>query len=416
MKAIRDTLTVAGKELQVLIRDRGSLVVLFLLPLVLASIFGSINVAVIGEESGEEALSLPVYVVNLDEGAYGEQVTAALESVDVLDVNTTLPLQEANQLVADGKGIAAIVIPAEFSAKVDAYEPTEVQVIVDPIKEQYGSIMTGVVNQVVAPVVVQGELQYGIRSVMERSGLYEDISAELRQATEAQTMGAVMTQLQRMQDRPWIAVKTEDPAGVEAEGPWNPFTYTMPGFSVMFAFFLVGTVAQTIWLEKEQGSMRRLLASPISRGAILAGKIVAYMLVVCLQFLVLFTVGSAVFHMPLGDSLAGLVLLTVGTALTAAGLGVLVAALARSSRQADSLGSLLAFLLAAVGGCIYPLYKMGGFVGLLPRLVPQGQAMIGFAKLLTEGAGALQVLPQVGVLLGMAVLFFLIGLWRFRYE
>jgi len=416
MSFVRDALTVAGKELQVLVKDRGGLAVLFLLPLVLASIFGSINVAMIGSESGEEALSLPVYVVNLDEGAYGEQVMTALEGIEVLDVNTTLPLQEANQMVADSMGIAAVVIPEDFSAKVDAYEPTRVQVIVDPTKEQYGSIMTGVVNQVVAPVVVQGELQYGIRSVIDRSGTLGEAEAELRQAIEAQTMGAVMTQLQRMQDRPWIAVRSEDPEGVEAEGPWNPFTYTMPGFSVMFAFFLVGTVAQTIWLEKELGSMRRLLASPISRAAILGGKILAYMLVVCLQFLVLFTVGSVVFHMPLGDSPTALVLLVVGTALTAAGLGVLVAALARSSRQADSLGSLLAFLLAAVGGCIYPLYKMGGFVGVLPRLVPQGQAMIGFTKLLADGAGALQVLPQVGILVGMAVLFFLIGLWRFRYD
>jgi ABC-2 type transport system permease protein len=418
MNALRDTLAVAGKELQVFFKDRGSLAVLFLLPLVLATIFGSLNVAVIGSEGGEgeEAMSLPVYVVNLDDGPYGEQVTAILEGIDVLDVSPSLSVEEANRWVADREGIAAIVIPAGFSAGVDGHEPGHVQVIVDPTQEQYGAIVTGIMNEVVAPVIVQGEIQYGIRSVMDASGLFANASDELRRATEAQTMGAIMTQLQRMQDRPWIAVRAEDPEGIEAKGDWNPFTYTMPGFSVMFAFFLVGSVAQTIWLEKEVGSFRRLLAAPIQRGAVVGGKILAYVLIVCLQVLVLFTVGSAAFDMPLGDSPMGLVLLTLATALTSSGMGILVATLTGSSRQADTLGSLLAFLLAAVGGCIYPLYHLKGFVSILPRLVPQGHAMIGFNKLLNEGAGVIQVLPQIGVLLGMATVFFLVGTWRFKFD
>jgi len=410
MNAIRNTLAVAGKELSVFFKDRGTLAVLFLLPLVLASVFGSINLAFTGGDEGEETLSLPVAVVNLDDGTYGEQVTSVLKSIDVLDVNTSLPVAVANQRVADGANIAAIVIPADFSAQVDAYEPSTVQVIVDPTREQYGSIVAGIMNEVLSPVVLQGEIQYGIRSVMDASRLFEEMDDELRRATAAQTMGVIMTQLQRMRADPWIAV------GIEAQGPWNPMSYNVPAFAVMFAFFLVGAIAQTIWLEKEQGTFRRLLAAPLQRGAIIGGKILANVLVVCLQFLVLFTVGSVAFDMPLGDSLPGLVLLTLATALTSAGLGILVAALTKSSRQADSLGTLLAFILAGLGGCIFPLYQMEGFIGLLPRLVPQGQALIGFSRLLNEGAGVIDLLPQIGVLFGMSGLFFLIGMWRFRFD
>ncbi|HUW12630.1 MAG TPA: ABC transporter permease [Anaerolineae bacterium] len=416
MNAITNTLAVAGKELRVYLKDRGTLAVLFLLPVVLASVFGSISQSFTGGDEGGETMSFPVALINLDDGAYGEQVTTVLKSIDVMDVNASLPLAVANQRVADGALVAAIVIPADFSARVDGYEPSTVQVIVDPTREQFGSIVAGIMSDVLSPVVLQGEIQYGIRAVMARSGSFEKVDEELRRATEAQTLGVIMTQLQRLQSDPWIAVRSEDPEGIEPQGPWNPMSYNVPAFSVMFAFFLVGAIAQTLWLEKEVGTFRRLLAAPIPQGAIIGGKVVANVLIVFLQFLVLFTVGNLAFKMPLGDSLLGLGLLTLATALTAAGLGILVAALTKSSRQADSLGTVLGFVLGGLGGCIFPLYQMEGFIGFLPRLVPQGQALIGFSRLLNEGAGVIELLPQIGVLCGMAGLFFLIGVWRFRFD
>jgi ABC-2 type transport system permease protein len=416
MNAIRNTLAVAGKELLVLFKDRGWLAVLFLLPLVLASIMGSMVAAFSGDGEGGQTMSLPLAVVNQDAGVYGEQVTAALKSIDVLDVATWLPLGVANQRVADGDRAAAVVIPADFSARVDGYEPSTVEVIVDPTRQQFGSIVAGIMNEVFSPVVLQGEIKYGIRSVMDASGLFEEMDDELRRATEAQTMGAIMTQLQRQQADPWIAVETEGPEGVEAQGPLNPMGYNVPAFSVMFAFFLVGAIAQTIWVEKEQGTFRRLLAAPLQRGAIIGGKVLSNVLVVCLQFLVLFTVGSVAFDMPLGRSPLGLVLLVLATAVTSAGLGILVAAFSKSSRQADSLGVMLGFILGGLGGCVYPLFNLEGFIGFIPRLIPQGQALIGFTNLLLGRADLMELLPQIGILFGMGALFFVIGLWRFRYD
>jgi hypothetical protein len=64
---------------------------------------------------------------------------------------------------SNGDALAAVVIPADFSTRVDAYEPSRIQVIVDPTQEQYASIITGIMNEVVGPVVLPGEIQYGIQ-------------------------------------------------------------------------------------------------------------------------------------------------------------------------------------------------------------------------------------------------------------
>jgi hypothetical protein len=97
-------------------------------------------------------------------------------------------------------------------------------------------------------------------------------------------------------------------------------------FAVMFAFFLLPTMGQSILREKEQGSLRRLLAAPLPRSAIIAGLILTYTLIVFLQVLFLFGVGKLVFNISLGPSLLGLFLICM--VFAAAGQQVFQSALA----------------------------------------------------------------------------------------
>ncbi len=414
---LRNVIAVARKELLVISKDRGSLMVLFLLPLVLASVFGSINQAAVSAVEGDESLAIPAIVVNLDEGSYGEQAVRTLEGISALDLRPLASVDEAEARVSQGEALAAVILPADLSANVDAYVPSTVRVVVDPAQAAYGAIITGMMSEVLAPVALQGELRYGIHAVVDRSGVLKEASPAQAAAMEAQTLGAIMTRLQEMQQSPWIDVRAETPEGLASQGPWNPFAYTIPSFSVMFAFFLVGTVGQSIWLEREQGSLRRLLAGPVRAWEIIAGKIVAYMLVICLQAVVLFSVGALVFSMPLGKSFAGLAVLTIALALVSTSLGALISTLAKSSRQADGAGVIISFILAAIGGCIgYPLYLMGGAIGSISRLTPHAQALLGYSAIMNEGAGWLDVLPRAGILAAMGLVLLAVASSRLRYE
>ena len=188
----------------------------------------------------------------------------------------------------------------------------------------------------------------------------------------------------------------------------------------MFIYFIVGMSGGTLLAEREAGTLRRLLTAPIPRGAILAGKMLAYMLLACLQVVVVFAVARLVFGTPLGKSPLGLVVLTLVVAFNAAALGMLVAAIAKTAKQADGIGVILAFVLAGLGGALAmtptPIYRAGGFIGIISSLTPQNHAVEGYYKLMAENASFIQVLPQMGILLGMGIVFFLIALWRFRFD
>ncbi len=413
----RNVLTMAGKELMILWKDRGSLMVLFLLPVVLSSVFGSISSSAGGATEGSDALHIPAFVVNLDQGAYGAQVLNALEGIDALDVEKVADEATAQERVLSGEALAAVILPADLSANVNAYLPSTVRVVVDPAQATYGTIITGILNAVLEPIALQGELRYGIRAVIDAAGAFEGADAEFLAGVESMTLGAIMTRLQEIQQSPWIVVRAETPDGLAAREPANAFSYTVPMLYVMFSFFLMGTIGQSLWIEREQGSLRRLLAGPMRRWQIIAGKILAYMLVICLQAVVLFAIGNLVFHMPLGNSPLGLALLTVSLSLVSTSLGTLIASFSRTSRQADGAGTLLAFILAAIGGCIgYPLYLLEGPVGFISRLTPHAHALMGYTAIMTEGASASDALPQVGILLAMGTVLLVVASRRLRYD
>ena len=419
MNIIFHTLSVAWKEIQLIIQDRGSLAVLFLLPLLFSSLYGSINLQM---NSGDDPIiSLDVILVNQDEGTFGQEIAKGIEGIKELNVETFYLVADAEQQVAKGEATAAIVIPADFTQKIDAYTPTAIDIIVDPAQPESTSIVTGIMNQVVTEVTIWGEVQYGIRTLLDESGQLAGASAQERRAIEAQSLGTIMTQLNEMRRTPTIVVASEDLEGAKIKGGITVyFALMFPGITVMFVFFIVGGVAASLLTERETGTLRRLLAGPIPRGAIIAGKMMAYMLLVCLQVVVLFSVASIFFDMPLGKSPVALVLLTLALALAATAMGMLVAALSRTSQQADNIGTVLGFVLAGIGGCIAmtptPITRSEGFMGILSKLTPHAHAVEAYYRLMGENATLVQMLPEIGILLAMGVAFFLIAAWRFKFE
>jgi ABC-2 type transport system permease protein len=423
MNPVSHTLTVAWKEIQLLARDRGLLAVLFLLPLLFSSLYGTFNIRM--ARGGRDAvISLDICLVNQDGGVFGEEITKALKSINELNVKTFDTAADAERRVAEGRATAAVVIPAGFSADIDAYTPATIQLIVDPAQPESTSIVNGIMNQVVAEVTIWGEVQYGVRTVLDGSGLLAGATAEQQRAVGAQTLGVIMTQLSEMRRTPAIVVASEDREGVDMERTIEGilrafFAFLFPAITVMFVFFIVGSAAASLLTERETGTLRRLLAGPISRGAIIAGKMLAYVLLVCLQVAVIFGVGSIFYNMPLGVSPVGLVLLTVIVALVATAMGMLVAALAKTPKQANDVSTVLGFVLAGIAGFMGgsgPAVRSEGFISVLSKLTPHAHASEAYYRLMAENGTLIDVLPQMGILLAMGFVFFLVAVWRLKFK
>jgi len=418
MTMVRATLAITWKELQVTLRDRGLLAILFLLPLIFASMFSLSQQGALDEATGAAPFTVDVFLVNEDDGPYGQQVADTLRQVAMLKVEELDSAEEADVRVGNGERTAAIIIPADFSAGIDAYQPTNLDVVVDPVQQAVAGVVVGLANFAASPVATEGELLHGTRSFLDQTGVLDGASAELVKAVEAQTVGAIMTQLQAMQSDPPIAVVGE--RLVEDQEPINLIDSFMPAFAVMFAFFLVGHIGQTFHRERDEGTFRRLLASPLSRASIIAGPMVAFMVIVVLQVVFLFGIGAGLFKLQIGNSLAGLLVVSVALGLVVSAFGLMLGVLTRTGKQADTLGTLVAFVLPFVSGIfpmnsLEPSYLSGGVLGTIGSWIPHMHAAEGF-RLVMTGEGTVEtVLVQVGALLAFAVVFFAIAGRRLRF-
>ncbi|HEX9090547.1 MAG TPA: ABC transporter permease, partial [Anaerolineales bacterium] len=139
MNSIYYTLAVAWKEIQVISRERAWLVILFLLPLMIGGFMGGGNLAMAGSQT--DVILLKVGLVNLDSGVFGREMSKVFQSIEVLEATNYSDVVTAEEPVVKGKASAAIIIPADFSQKIDAYTPTTVEVIVDPAEPEGANIV-----------------------------------------------------------------------------------------------------------------------------------------------------------------------------------------------------------------------------------------------------------------------------------
>jgi ABC-2 type transport system permease protein len=190
------------------------------------------------------------------------------------------------------------------------------------------------------------------------------------------------------------------------------FQAHIPGFSLMFVFFLATNLAVALVDERQAGTLRRLLVTPASRGAILLGKLLPYFLLAIVQFVVLFSVCNAVFGVEMGDAPLALGVVMVCAAASVAGLGIMIAALAKTKGQADRVPTMVIIAMAIVSGCIGPHITVPG----IKYATPHYWALLGFQNVMVRGMGFSGVLLPCGVLLAFAVVFFIIGVRRFRFE
>jgi ABC-2 type transport system permease protein len=116
-------------------------------------------------------------------------------------------------------------------------------------------------------------------------------------------------------------------------------------------------------------------------------------------------------HAPLA-----LLLVMLTSALAAAALGPMLGTFVKTEGQANGLSILIGMVMALLGGCWYPIELFPPLMRMAAKALPTYWAMTGFLNIAVRGQELSGVLFESAVLLGFALVFFVIGVWRFRYE
>ena len=121
-------------------------------------------------------------------------------------------------------------------------------------------------------------------------------------------------------------------------------------------------------------------------------------------------------RLAIGTHPFALLAITVAASFAASGLGLLIAALAKTTEQIGGIGSMLVVTMAALGGVMVPRVAMPQSMQNVGLLTPHAWALMAYQDVLVKGGGLMTVLPAVGGLLGFASLFFAVAIVRFRWD
>ncbi len=185
--------------------------------------------------------------------------------------------------------------------------------IVDPAREQMAGIVLGQVRAATAPMLIDAEVERGVRSAFNTApdtfGIDEQELADagidlatVQKFLTAAIKGVVSSQVQDAMENPLVGIERQ-PAkeGVPAVSP-TVFDYFVPGYSVFFAFFLMGLMAEAVYNERVSGTVRRLLVQPTPRFLLLLGKALPYALIAMLQVVVVMAASTLLFGYDLGEA------------------------------------------------------------------------------------------------------------------
>lgn len=413
-----NALNIALKDFQIFLKDRGAVINLFLLPMVFILVLSTAMQGLIG---GDEDSLITLPVVNLDpDGEAAQALIDALNEAGGIKVRL-YDQAEAQALLEDLEIERVLTIPPNFTVDVAAGRPVTLRLVSHPdANETTTESVLRVVNGVGRGMSLQTQL---IASLEQMGAMLAASPPEFQVFTAEKNVAQAQSQFERSRTAPLVAVEQTQPENLsERVTEPNAVQQNVPGYTIIFVFLTAQATAFSIYTEKKQGSFRRLLAAPMSKAALLAGKMIPNFVTGLIQIVVIF--GASVFVLPmigldrltLGDDPLALVLVSLLVALCSTSLGILIAAIARTEGQIGGLGILALWTMGAVGGCLFPPFLLGGLLDTVGKVVPHYWAIQAYQDLIVRGRGLADVTTEMLALLVFTGVFFAIGLWRFEFD
>ncbi|HSJ00559.1 MAG TPA: ABC transporter permease [Patescibacteria group bacterium] len=190
------------------------------------------------------------------------------------------------------------------------------------------------------------------------------------------------------------------------------FALGAQGQLVLFAFLTSLTGAAQLIVSRQLGVSRRMLATPTSVGTILLGEALGRFAVALFQAVFIVAATALIFGVVWGDPL-GATVLVMAFSLVAAGVAMLIGAVANNAEQAGSIGVFAGLGVAAIGGSMVPPEIFPEPMATISWFTPHRWALDGFRELIV-GADLVDILPQLGVLFGLAAIVLALATWRLR--
>lgn len=351
------------KEFRHIFRDKRTMLILLVMPVVLIVLFGF----AITTEVKDSRVAVLDWSKDEATARIRERIAASRYFTIVAEADDVATLES---LFRSGQIDVAVVFGESFSGELRPGGQPSVQLLVDGTEPNQAAIRTGYMQQVLASFV---------QEQAEGSGVY---------------LSFRITPVVRTLYNP------------QGKSEYN-FVPGVIGLVLMLICVMMTSIA--IVREKETGTMEVLLASPLSPLCIVLAKLVPYFAISCLNLATILLLSVTMLHIPIAGSLPGFIAVSLLYVLVALFLGLFISTVVGSQLAAMLLSLLVIIPTIYLSGILFPVESMPAALQWLSVIVPTRWYVDIARRLMIQGVAfhyvwreTLVLLLMAGVLLGVA--------------
>ena len=386
------------KEIQLLKRDSGGIVIIFLMPLLLI-----ITITLIQDSTFKnlEGSKIPIIFIDNDKSEVSKVIKKELETSKTFELVTDYNEKSAEKAVFTGDYQMAIVIPENLTKDLNSNIDSKVQTVVSSFGLEINSTST----KAVASKTKDIHLYYDpATNAGFKNSVMNAINKMVFEIENKKIYKAFQDQLgttEDLENKSLITFKEITPNKGDKELMPNSVQHNVPAWALFAIFFIVVPLSINLVKEKSQGTSVRVRVSPTPYYIHILGKTFTYLIICVIQFLLMVAVGIWLF--PLMDlpqfdvsgKMFHLLIVTLFAGLAAIGFGVLIGTMSNTQEQSAPFGATSVVVLAAIGGIWVPVFLMPEFMQKIAQFSPMNWGLNAYYDIILRNSGISEIAKEL---------------------
>lgn len=394
--------TIALKDLKLFFSDKKSVIITFILPILLISLFAF---AFGGIGSANEPRKIDLLITDLDNTKESKALHQSLDSIKGLNLITST-IEKASKAVTKGKYVAVLVLQKGYAEAVKTNKAVPLELKYDQSREIEVGMLQAVLMEKLMQKLSKKAITKNIESYLNKEFVGMAPSMKKRILT-----GAISDEDtgQSFVNFKMIAILKE-----EGDKPNYGLIQAVAGTAIMMLLFSIAEIGGGLLDEKEGGTLKRLLQSPLKPREILFGKMGAALIIALLQLLVMFLFAWIAFGLPIFKDIVSLLVLIFAVAFAVASFGIFLVSIAKTRKQLSGLSSMIILTMSAIGGSMIPLFAMPAIMQKIAVISVNYWGIQGFYDIFARSLSLVELLPRIAILLGIGLVMSMISLKLFK--
>ena len=379
------------KEILLLKRDIGGIVIIFVMPLLLI-----VTITLIQDSTFKnlEGSKIPIIFIDNDQSEVSKNIKGELENSKTFQLLTNYNEKSAQDAVFAGDYQMAIVIPKDLTRDLNSNIDSKVQAIVSSFGLEGDSAKT----KTEAPKAKEIHLYFDpATNAGFKNSVMNSVNKMVFEIENKKIYKAFQDQLGTTENleenKNLISFKEITPKKGEMDIMPNSVQHNVPAWTLFAIFFIVVPLSINLVKEKSQGTNVRARISPTPYFVHILGKTFTYLIICLIQFLLMVAVGIYLFpymDLPAFDvsgRMFQLVTVTLFAGLAAIGFGVLLGTIADTQEQSAPFGATSVVVLAAIGGIWVPVFLMPEFMQTVAKFSPMNWGLNAYYDIILRNSG-----------------------------